>query len=64
LQAGIELHGMNKKSTKEQRKEKTDPHGSSKASLHAKAFVFDYNGIYRRTFLGRTHKIKWKQNTS
>lgn len=41
LRAGIELYEMNKKITREMRKQKKGPYGSSKASLHAKSFVFD-----------------------
>ncbi len=41
LRAGVELYEMNKKLTREQRKEKKGAGGSSKASLHAKSFVFD-----------------------
>ncbi len=46
LRAGIELYEMNKKLTKEQRKEKKGLHGSSKASLHAKSFVFDRKQVF------------------
>jgi len=46
LQAGIELYEMNKHLTKEQRKEKKGRYGSSKASLHAKAFVFDREQVF------------------
>ena len=46
LQAGIELYEMNKHLTKEQRKEKKGRYGSSKASLHAKAFVFDREKVF------------------
>ncbi len=46
LRSGIELYEMNKKLTKEQRKEKKGLHGSSKASLHAKSFVFDRKQVF------------------
>ncbi len=46
LRAGIELYEMNKKLTKKQRKEKKGLHGSSKASLHAKSFVFDRKQVF------------------
>ena len=46
LRAGVELYEMNKKITKEKLKEKKRPLGSSKASLHAKAFVFDRDRIF------------------
>ena len=48
LRAGVELFEMNKKLTKKQRKEKKGVGGSSAASLHAKAFVFDR----RKVFIG------------
>ena len=41
LRAGVELYELNKKLSKEQRKEKKGVGGSSKAALHAKSFVFD-----------------------
>ncbi len=46
LRAGIELYEMNMKLTKEQKKEKKGIGGSSKASLHAKAFVFDREELF------------------
>ncbi len=46
LRAGIELYEVNKKLTREQRKEKKGPGGSSKASLHAKAFIFDREKLF------------------
>jgi len=46
LRAGVELYEMNKKLTREQRKEKKGVGGSSKASLHAKAFMFDREEIF------------------
>ena len=48
LRAGIELYELNKNLTKSQRKEKKGQEGSSKASLHAKSFVFDR----KRVFIG------------
>lgn len=45
LRGGVELYEMNKQLTREQRKEKKGG-GSSKASLHAKAFVFDRKQIF------------------
>ena len=46
LRAGIELYEMNKKLTREQRKEKKGVTGSSKASLHAKSFVMDRQSVF------------------
>ncbi len=46
LRGGVELYEMNKKLTREQRKEKKGPGGSSKASLHAKSFVFDRRQVF------------------
>jgi putative cardiolipin synthase len=46
LRAGIELYEMNKKLTREQRKEKKGAGGSSKASLHAKAYIFDREELF------------------
>lgn len=49
LRAGVELYELNKKITKEQRqesKEKSSASGSSKASLHAKSFVLDRQGVF------------------
>ena len=46
LQGGIELYEMNKKLTPEQRKKKKGLEGSSKASLHAKSFVFDRTQVF------------------
>ena len=48
LAGGVQLYELNKKLTAEQRKEKKGVEGSSKASLHAKSFVFDR----RRVFVG------------
>jgi putative cardiolipin synthase len=45
LRAGIELYEMNKQLTKEQRKKKKRG-GSTKASLHAKSFVFDRKHVF------------------
>jgi putative cardiolipin synthase len=41
---------MNNTLTKEQRKEKKGPGGSSKASLHAKSFIFDRNKVFIGSF--------------
>ena len=46
LQAGVELYEMNKKLTREQRKKKRRMRGSSKVSLHAKAFIFDRKHVF------------------
>ena len=46
LRGGVELYEMNKRLTREQRKEKKGPGGSSKASLHAKSFVFDREQVF------------------
>jgi putative cardiolipin synthase len=46
LRAGVELYEMNKKLTREQRKAKRRMGGSSKASLHAKSFVFDRKYVF------------------
>ncbi len=46
LRAGVELYEMNKKLTREQRKEKKGEGGSSKASLHAKSFIFDDQQVF------------------
>lgn len=46
LRAGVELYEMNKKLTRKQRKEKKGIGGSSKASLHAKSFVFDRKKVF------------------
>jgi putative cardiolipin synthase len=46
LRAGVELYEMNKKLTRQQRKEKKGPGGSSKASLHAKSFVLDREKVF------------------
>lgn len=46
LRGGVELYELNKKLTREQRKEKKGPRGSSKASLHAKSFVFDRKQVF------------------
>ena len=46
LRAGIELYELNKKIGKKEKKEKKGPHGSSKASLHAKSFVFDREQVF------------------
>ena len=46
LRAGVELHEMNKKITENEKKKKKGLHGSSKASLHAKSFVFDRDRVF------------------
>jgi len=46
LRAGVELFEMNKKLPREERKGKNGPGGSSKASLHAKSFVFDRRQVF------------------
>jgi putative cardiolipin synthase len=46
LQGGIELYELNKKVSREERKEKKGKEGSSKASLHAKTFVFDRKWVF------------------
>ena len=37
---------MNKKLTREQRRDEKGPTGSSKASLHAKSFIFDRSKVF------------------
>ena len=46
LQLGVKLYEINKKLTREQRNDKEGLGGSSKASLHAKAFVLDREKIF------------------
>ena len=46
LRVGVELYELNKKLTREQRKEKKGEGGSSKASLHTKSFVFDRKQVF------------------
>jgi len=46
LRAGVELYEMNKKMSKKERKQKKGKHGSSKASLHTKSFVFDRKKVF------------------
>ena len=46
LRGGVELYEMNRKLTREQREEKKGTGGSSKASLHAKSFVFDRRQVF------------------
>jgi len=46
LRGGVELYEMNEKLTPEQRKEKKGTGGSSKASLHAKSFVYDRREVF------------------
>jgi len=46
LRGGVELYELNKKLTRRQRKDQKKIGGSSKASLHAKSFVFDREQVY------------------
>lgn len=46
LRAGIELYELNKKMSRKERKAKKGEHGSSKASLHTKSFVFDRDTLF------------------
>ena len=46
LKSGVELYEMNKKLTRKQRKEKKGLSSSSKASLHAKAFILDREKVF------------------
>ena len=46
LRGGVELYEMNQELTRQQRKEKKGMGGSSKASLHAKSFVFDRKQVF------------------
>jgi putative cardiolipin synthase len=46
LRSGVELYELNKKLTRKQRKAKKGKGGSSKASLHAKSFVFDRKYVF------------------
>jgi putative cardiolipin synthase len=46
LRGGVELYEMNRKLTREQREEKKGAGGSSKASLHAKSFVYDRRQVF------------------
>lgn len=46
LRAGVELYEMNKRLSKIERKVKKGFGGSSKASLHAKSFVFDRKQVF------------------
>jgi putative cardiolipin synthase len=48
LRAGIELYELNRKMSRQEKKEKKGEHAASKASLHAKSFVFDR----KRLFIG------------
>jgi putative cardiolipin synthase len=48
LRAGIELYELNKTMTRQEKKEKKGERPSSKASLHAKVFVYDR----KRVFIG------------
>ncbi|MCP4748997.1 MAG: phospholipase D family protein [Desulfobacteraceae bacterium] len=46
LRAGVELYEMNMKLTRQERKAKKGKRSSSKASLHAKSFVFDRKKVF------------------
>ena len=46
LRGGVELYEVNKKLTRKERKDKKGDLGSSKASLHAKSFVFDRKLVF------------------
>lgn len=46
LRGGVEIYELNKQLSREQRKEKKSPGGSSKASLHAKTFVLDREKVF------------------
>ena len=46
LRGGVIIYEMNKKISKEEKQEKKGPHGSSKASLHAKSFVLDNKHVF------------------
>jgi putative cardiolipin synthase len=46
LRGGVELYEMNRKLTREQREDKKWMGESSKASLHAKSFVFDRRQVF------------------
>jgi putative cardiolipin synthase len=46
LEGGVEIYELNKKLTRDRRKEKKGSGGSSKASLHAKSFVFDREQVF------------------
>ena len=46
LQGGVELYELNKKLSRTERKEKIGRSGSTKASLHAKSFVFDRKDVF------------------
>ncbi len=50
LRAGVELYELNRQLTAGQRREKKGPSGSSKASLHAKSFVFDREKVFIGSF--------------
>jgi putative cardiolipin synthase len=46
LRSGVELYELNEKLTRKERKEEKGEGGSSKASLHAKSFVFDRKKVF------------------
>lgn len=50
LRAGVELYEVNEKLSKQERAEKKGVGGSSKASLHAKAYIFDRENLFIGSF--------------
>jgi len=46
IRGGVELYELNKQMPRKERKEKKGKSGSSKASLHAKSFVFDRKEVF------------------
>jgi putative cardiolipin synthase len=50
LRAVVELYELNKKISVQNRKKKKGDHGGSKASLHAKSFVFDRQRVFIGSF--------------
>ena len=50
LRGGVELYELNKKISRQERKRKKGEHGASKASLHAKSFVFDRQRVFIGSF--------------
>ncbi len=50
LRMGVELYELNKNLTKKERKEMKEGSGGSKASLHAKSFVFDRKRVFIGSF--------------
>ena len=61
LRGGVELYELDKALTREERKSQKGHDGSSKASLHAKSFVFDRQHV----FVGSLNldPRAWKHNT-